>query len=119
MPMVRAPPGRFSTTTLAPSCRPSSGASRRATLSVALPAACGTTSRIGRSGYCAPAPPAETSKATVSSSFIASGLQLAADFAALVGRGVDVHVEITGLERLHLSRVQLGPGGDGIGVAVL
>src|SRR5688572_26672696 len=115
MPMVRAPPGRFSTTTLAPSWRPSSGASRRATLSVALPAACGTIMRIGRSGYCAPAPPAETSKATVSRSLIALGLQLAANFAALVGGGVHVHVQVAGLEGLHLGRVQLGAGGHGVG----
>src|SRR5256885_3075686 len=48
MPMVRAPPGRLSTTTDCPSWRASSGATRRATLSVALPGACGTTKRIGR-----------------------------------------------------------------------
>src|SRR5688500_19262367 len=50
MPMVRAPPGRLSTITCWPSIFDSSGATRRAMLSVALPAAWGTTRRIGRSG---------------------------------------------------------------------
>src|SRR6185295_13391843 len=56
MPMVSAPPGRFSTTTGCPSGRDISGARIRATVSVALPAACGTISRSARSGYCAAAP---------------------------------------------------------------
>src|SRR6185312_8943127 len=51
--MVSAPPGRSSTSTVWPSSGPSTAASRRAALSVALPAACGTISRIGRSGYSA------------------------------------------------------------------
>src|ERR1051325_6409286 len=53
MPMVSAPPGRFSTTTGWPRNLAISGASRREMLSVALPAACGTIMRIGRSGNCA------------------------------------------------------------------
>src|SRR5262245_47194549 len=55
MPMVSAPPGRFSTTTGWPSDFAISGASMRATVSVALPAACGTMSRNGLSGNCAAA----------------------------------------------------------------
>src|SRR5258706_8444054 len=55
MPMVSAPPGRLSTTTGWPRNFAISGATRRAMLSVALPAACGTTSRIGRSGNSAAA----------------------------------------------------------------
>src|SRR4051812_20599838 len=51
--MVSAPPGRSSTTTCWPSSGVSSAASNRATVSVALPAACGTTNLIGWSGYSA------------------------------------------------------------------
>ena len=58
MPMVSAPPGRFSTTTAWPSAFDNSGERMRATVSVALPGACGTMKRIGRSGYCAAAPAA-------------------------------------------------------------
>src|ERR1700676_5458336 len=54
--MVSAPPARSSTTICAPSSRPSSAARMRATVSVALPAACGTINPIGRSGYSAKAP---------------------------------------------------------------
>src|SRR5687768_16684369 len=120
MPMVSAPPGRFSTTTLVPSCLPSSGASRRATLSVALPAACGTIMRIGRSGYCAAALPAKTSSARAAASFFkGSGLQLAAHFAALVLGGMHVDVRLPGLERLQLRRRKLAPGRHAVGVAAL
>src|SRR6185295_4514808 len=61
MPMVRAPPGRFSTTTGWPSALESSGASMRATVSVALPGAWGTTSLTARSGNWAAAPVASAS----------------------------------------------------------
>src|SRR5215213_3713850 len=50
MPTVSAPPGRLSTTTGWPRIFAISGATRRAMLSVALPVACGTTRRSGRSG---------------------------------------------------------------------
>src|SRR5262245_45551048 len=53
--MVNAPPGRLSTTICWPISLPSSAPRMRATVSVALPAACGTISRIGRSGYSATA----------------------------------------------------------------
>src|SRR6185312_1701571 len=53
MPSVSAPPGLSSTITVPPSAGPSSAARMRATVSVALPAACGTISRIGWSGYSA------------------------------------------------------------------
>src|SRR5688500_10592726 len=115
MPMVNAPPGRLSTTTFWPSCLESSGARVRATLSVALPAACGTTSRIGRSGYWAAAAPAATSRAAASP----LRLQLPTNLTALVARGVDVHVETAVLEGLHLCFVQLGAGRNGVGVAAL
>src|SRR5688572_26732325 len=120
MPMVSAPPGRFSTTTLAPSCLASSGASRRATLSVALPAACGTIMRIGRSGYCAAALPARTSSARAAARwFKGSGLQLAAHFAALVLGGMHVDVSLPGLERLQLRGGELAALRHAVGVAVL
>jgi hypothetical protein len=48
--MVSAPPGRLSTTTGCPRLCAMPGATSRAMLSVALPAACGTTKRSGRSG---------------------------------------------------------------------
>src|SRR5581483_7967296 len=54
-PMVSAPPGRSSTTTCWPSSGDNSAASNLAMLSVALPAACGTTKRIGWSGNSAAA----------------------------------------------------------------
>src|SRR6185503_9888568 len=50
MPTVSAPPGRLSTITGWPRIFAISGAMTRAMLSVALPAACGTTRRSGRSG---------------------------------------------------------------------
>jgi hypothetical protein len=53
--MVSAPPGRFSTTTCWPSSWLSTAPISRAALSVALPAAWGTTRRIGWSGYSAKA----------------------------------------------------------------
>ena len=59
-PRVRAPPGRLSITICCPSSLPSSAPRMRATVSVALPAACGTMSLIGLSGYCAAAPVANT-----------------------------------------------------------
>src|SRR5437879_3537392 len=55
-PMVSAPPGRLSITICWPSSLPSSAPRMRATVSVALPAACGTMSLTGLSGYCAAAP---------------------------------------------------------------
>ena len=56
MPSVSAPPGRLSTTMVAPpSAVASSAASSRAITSVALPGACGTISRIGLSGNSAAA----------------------------------------------------------------
>src|ERR1044071_9790374 len=120
MPMVRAPPGRLSTTTFCPSCLLNSGARVRETLSVALPAAWGTTSRIGRSGYCALALPAAASSARCSRiDFKSLRGELAAHFAALVGGGVDVDVQAAILERFHLRVVQLGAGGHGVGVAAL
>src|SRR3954462_2304590 len=101
MPTVSAPPGRLSTTTDCPSCLESAGASRRAKLSVALPAACGTTRRTGWAGYCARATGGATSATTSAASekkkegagharhgtpsFLGSDLrlELAADLAAL------------------------------------
>src|SRR5262245_60720807 len=53
--MVSAPPGRLSTTTCCPISLASSAPMMRATVSVALPAACGTMSLIGLSGYSAAA----------------------------------------------------------------
>src|SRR5258706_6988933 len=64
MPMVSAPPGRLSTITGCPSSRAMPGATSRAMLSVALPAACGTTRRIGRSGNSALANAAHADIAT-------------------------------------------------------
>src|SRR5688500_17321890 len=65
--MVSAPPGRLSTMICWPSSLPSSAPRMRATVSVALPAACGTISRTGLSGYSAAAGnahvPASNSKA--------------------------------------------------------
>ena len=54
--MVSAPPGRLSTTICCPISLANSAPRMRATVSVALPAACGTISLIGLSGYCAAAP---------------------------------------------------------------
>ena len=48
--MVKAAPGRFSTMTFWFSTVPSSAATSRAMVSVALPGACGTIIRIGLSG---------------------------------------------------------------------
>ena len=48
--MVKAAPGLFSITIVWPSCGPNSAARMRATVSVALPGACGTISLIGLSG---------------------------------------------------------------------
>src|SRR5688572_28017308 len=115
MPRVNAPPGRLSTTTFWPSFLESSGARLRATLSVALPAACGTTSRIGRSGYCAAAAPAARSRAAASP----LRLELPTNLTALVARGVDVHVEIALFESLHLRVVQLRASRNGVRVAAL
>src|SRR5258706_1381774 len=56
MPIVSAPPGRFSTTTGWPRAFDISGARMRATVSVALPGAWGTINLRGRSGNCAAAP---------------------------------------------------------------
>jgi hypothetical protein len=53
LPMTKAPPGRFSMMIDWPSSFDSSCARMRAPLSVALPGACGTTSFMARSGYCA------------------------------------------------------------------
>src|SRR3954462_13620648 len=51
--MTKAPPGRFSMMKDWPSSFDSPCARMRAPLSVALPGACGTTSFMARSGYCA------------------------------------------------------------------
>src|SRR5258706_12947570 len=75
MPMVSAPPGRFSTTTGCPSGRDISGARIRATVSVALPAACGTTSRRGRSGYCAAAQTAAPASSSAAAARFTLSLQ--------------------------------------------
>src|SRR6185503_9494271 len=120
MPMVSAPPGRLSTMTGWPSSLDSAGATMRAMLSVALPAACGTTSRIGRSGYCAAAGHAAPRATTNARCFRApaSGRQLPADFAALVAVGVHVDVEVAGFQVVHLLRRELASGRDGVGGAV-
>src|SRR6185295_2512383 len=78
MPMVSAPPGRFSTTTGCPSGRDISGARMRATVSVALPAACGTTSRSGLSGYCAAEPAAAPASSSASAARFTLAFQAAA-----------------------------------------
>src|SRR5258707_11793540 len=62
-PMVKAAPGRFSTMMVWLSCGPSSDAKMRATVSVALPGACGTINRIGLSGYSARAAPGSAASA--------------------------------------------------------
>src|SRR5882757_8267817 len=62
-PMVKAAPGLFSTMMVWLSCGPSSDARMRATVSVALPGACGTINRIGLSGYSARAAPGSAAKA--------------------------------------------------------
>src|SRR5262249_42045651 len=67
-PSVSAPPGRLSTTTCCPISLPSSAPRMRATVSVALPAACGTMSRTGRSGYSAAAGVDSPSAATAQAS---------------------------------------------------
>src|SRR6185503_6659949 len=82
MPMVSAPPGRFSTTTGCPRGFDISGARMRATVSVALPAACGTISLTGRSGYCAAAPVTAPSKAQAISSLFESTKHFPGDVAA-------------------------------------
>src|SRR4051812_41544258 len=125
MPMVSAPPGRFSTTIGWPSRLPSSGDSRRAKLSVGLPAACGAIKRIGRSGYWAAAGPAamtrqEKKKAAKRGLWTNMRLlptkhevvftELRADFAAFIRVAVDVDIQATGLEYLELLRRQLGGG---------
>src|ERR1044071_7143882 len=118
MPMVSAPPGRLSTTTGWPRNFAISGAMSRARLSVALPTACGTTRRMGRSGYCAAhghaAPRARTARR-----YFRLLLQLGADLAALVLGAMDVHVQVAGLQGVHLRGVQLRAGGHAVGVAVL
>src|SRR5690349_6861811 len=53
MPSVSAPPGLSSTMMVPPRMGAISAARMRATVSVALPAACGTIRRIGLSGYSA------------------------------------------------------------------
>src|SRR5689334_11690237 len=117
MPMVSAPPGRLSTTTGWPRNFAISGAISRARLSVALPTACGTTRRMGRSGYCAAlghaAPRASTARR-----YFRLLLQLGADLAALVLGAVDVHVQVAGLQRIHLRAVQLRAGRYRVRVAV-
>src|SRR3954468_15030467 len=114
MPMMRAPPGRLSTMTGWPRNLAISGATRRAMLSVALPAACGTTRRIGRSGNCAATGCAAPRASTRTTRNFRLRVQLAADLAALVRCAVHVDVEAAGLERRHLRRVQLGIGGHGV-----
>src|SRR5262245_13985226 len=116
MPMVSAPPGRLSTTTAWPSSLASAGPTMRAMLSVALPAACGTTRRIGRSGYCAATGHAAPNAKRRTRNF-RLGLQLPADFAALVAVGVDVDVQVAGLQVVHLLRRELAARRHGVGVA--
>src|SRR5688572_32839229 len=108
MPMVSAPPGRLSTTTGCPSSFDNAGPTMRAMLSVALPAACGTIRRIGRSGYCAATGHAAPRATIAARKDFRLRIQLAANFAALVGVGVNVDVQVAGLEGRHLRRVQLG-----------
>src|SRR3954462_11133418 len=119
MPMVSAPPGRLSTMTDWPRNLAISGAIRRAMLSVALPAACGTTKRIGRSGNCAATGCAAPRASTKTTSNFRLRIQLGADLAAFVRCAVHVDVEAAGLECRHLRRVQLGIGGPAVRVAVL
>src|SRR5262245_15101410 len=124
MPTVRAPPGRFSTTTGWPRILAISGATRRAMRSLALPAGCGTMRRIGRSGYSARLGAATRNvaapmTATASRSCFRLRRQLTADLAALVFVAVHVDVRVAGLVRRHLRGVQLGAGGHGVGIAIL
>src|SRR5216110_1740195 len=125
MPTVSAPPGRLSTITAWPRAFAISGATRRAMLSVALPVACGTTRRIGRSGHSARAAPAATRNSRGNHRLMASRnatglrLELGADLAALVRGAVDVHVQLAVLERLHLLWRELLALGHGVGVALL
>src|SRR5688572_24444180 len=103
MPMVSAPPGRFSTTTVWPSAFVSSGARMRATVSVALPGAWGTMKRIGRSGYCAAAPAAAKARQAASSlaertkdflhDVAAGPHRVLADFLLFLGNHVEQAVE--------------------------
>src|SRR5688572_24047552 len=118
MPMVSAPPGRLSTTTAWPSSLASAGATMRAMLSVALPAACGTTRRSGRSGNCAATGHAAPRARTRTKCFRLR-LQLAAHFTALVAVGVHVDVQVARLEILQLLRRELAAGGNAVGVALL
>src|SRR6185436_9712364 len=76
--MVRAPPGRFSTTIGWPSTFDISGARMRETVSVALPGACGTTSRSARSGYWPKAPAAAQASSRPAIPLSTSALQAAA-----------------------------------------
>src|SRR5215471_3040099 len=65
MPLTLEAPGRLSTTICCPICRERSGASRRAVMSGALPAAIGTMKRMGRDGYASElARPATTASTT-------------------------------------------------------
>src|SRR5258707_145384 len=84
------------------------------TLSVALPAACGTTRRIGRSGYCAATGHAAPRARTARRNFRLR-VQLAADFAALVLVAMHVDVQAAGLQGGHLRGVQLRARGHGVG----
>src|SRR5687768_6704914 len=118
MPMVSAPPGRLSTITAWPSSRARAGATMRAMLSVALPAACGTTRRRGRSGNCAATGHAAP-RARSKTKCFRLRLQLPAHFAALVLGGVHVDVQVACLQVLQLLRGELAAGRHGIGVAVL
>src|SRR5262245_12591246 len=70
MPIVSAPPGRLSTTTCCPRNLDISGVTMREIVSVALPGACGTTKRIGFSGYCASAVPARTAATAATRTWI-------------------------------------------------
>src|SRR6185503_3731827 len=116
MPMVSAPPGRLSTITGWPSSFDSAGPTRRAMLSVALPAACGTTRRIGRSGNSAAALVAARLSRNRKGRSMRIGrmvpplglpvlllrVELAANLAAFVRGAVHVDVEAAGLEGRHL-----------------
>src|SRR5690242_9100455 len=118
MPMVSAPPGRLSTTTGWPSCFAIPGETSRATLSVALPAACGTTKRTGRSGYrsgdCAAAMLAAQPRTSSQ-----LRLQLRTDLAALLRVAVHVDVEVAGLQVRHLRVGELLALRHAVGVALL
>jgi hypothetical protein len=74
--MLPDAPGLFSTTIGCPRRRDSASATTRPLVSVTPPAANGTTSRIGRSGYCASAGAATISAAARATSLLSIRLLL-------------------------------------------